>query len=456
MTTAVDSVTAAKGSTADLPRETAKFGINASVAAGTGTAALRTMWSYHNTLVVYEQAKTGIWFVNWQPDVTAPNLTATTHVATVEVGPTVSEVTDASGTDLTSYGDAGLTNIANLLMKNAPVGKGKPGLYVQLETAKGAVVPNTPDQLIAPANIPTLATTISPQAESAAKSAVAAHAESSMVVIQPTTGDILAVANNDGFNDFALTAAVAPGSSMKVITSTALFNAGLVTPQSSVPCPPTFTVQGITYHNDKGESEPAGTPFITDFAVSCNNAFDQWWPKLNGASSLASTAQDYYGLNQNWDIGIPGISASYFNAPADASGSELAQEAFGEGELTASPIAMASVAATVGNGSFEQPIIVPGTKQVTAKPLPATTDQYLKQMMAAVVSYGTAAGIGLPSGTIAKTGTADIQGQGQPNSWLIAYNPTMNVAVGCLVLNAGYGAAVAGPEVAAFLNAYGG
>ena len=82
---------------------------------------------------------------------------------------------------------------------------------------------------------------------------------SSMVVIQPSTGDILAIANNDNFNDFALTAAVAPGSSFKVITSTALFDNGILSsPQSPVSCPPTFKVQGITYHNDQNESEPAG------------------------------------------------------------------------------------------------------------------------------------------------------------------------------------------------------
>jgi len=456
MTATVASVTATAASTAALPQETAKFAVSASVGAGSGKTALRSTWAYHSQLVAYQQAKTNIWFVKWQPDVMAPNLTAKNHLATVEVAPTISQVTDASGTLLTSYDDAGLSNISNLLMKTAPIGKGSPGLTVQLETAKGVPVPDSQAQLIAPANIPTLATTINSQAEAAARAAVAAHSMSSMVVIQPTSGDILAIANNDDFNDFALTAAVAPGSTMKVITSTALFNAGVLNPQSPVACPPAYTVQGITYHNDKGESEPAGTPFITDFAQSCNNAFSTQWQNLTGANTLAATAKNYYGLNQNWDIGISGISASYFNAPASASGSELAQEAFGQGELVASPIAMASVAATVGNGTFEQPIIVPGTKQVTAQPLPATTDADMKQMMAAVVSSGTAAGIGLPAGVIAKTGTADIQSQGKPNSWLIAYDPTANIAVGCLVLNAGYGAAVAGPEVAAFLNAYAG
>ena len=203
-------------------------------------------------------------------------------------------------------------------------------------------------------------------------------------------------------------------------------------------------MQGITYHNDDNESEPASTPFITDFAQSCNNAFTTQWPHLSGA--LARTAREYYGLDQKWDLGITGVSASYFNAPAGASGSELAQEAFGEGQLTASPLAMASVAATVDTGTFKQPILIPGTKQVTATALPASTDAQLKQMMQAVVTSGTAASIGFGSGVYAKTGTADIQGQEQPNSWLIAFDPSQDIAVACLVVNAGYGAQFAGPE----------
>jgi cell division protein FtsI/penicillin-binding protein 2 len=71
-----------------------------------------------------------------------------------------------------------------------------------------------------------------------------------------------------------------------------------------------------------------------------------------------------------------------------------------------------------------------------------------------VVTSGTAAGIGLGANVYAKTGTADIQGQEQPNSWLIAFDPTRDIAVACLVLNAGYGASVAGPEVVSFLSHY--
>jgi hypothetical protein len=446
------AVTDAAGSTTAQPRESVTFAVSASVAAGSGQAAVRGKWAYHSKLVAYKQANSSVWFVSWQPDVVAPNLTAATHLAAVTVPPTVSMVTDASGANLTRYGDAGLSTISGLLKASAPATEGaKPGLNVQIETKSGQPVPNSQAILVAPGNYPTISTTINPKAEAAARSAVGMHKQSSMIAIQPSTGQILAIANNAEQNDFALTAQVAPGSTMKVITSAALLNAGVLTPQSPVACPPAFTIQGITYHNDQGESEPPGTPFITDFAQSCNNAFTTQWSHLSGR--LASTAKDYFGLNQKWNIGIGGLSGSYFNAPASASGSELAQEAFGEGSLVASPIAMASVAATVDTGTFKQPVLTTTAKQVTAKPLPAATDAGLKQMMRAVVTSGTGAGLGLGSTVYAKTGTADIQGQDQPNSWLIAFDPTKDIAVGCLVVNAGYGAQFAGPEVAAFLNA---
>jgi hypothetical protein len=443
------------GSTAAKPRENVSFGVSASVAAGSGKSAVRGTWKYHSALVAYQKPNSSVWFVAWQPDVVAPNVTAADHLAAVQVPPTVSMVTDAAGGNLTQYGDAGLGTIAGLMKASAPANGGaNAGLNVEIQTKAGKPVANSQAVLIAPGNYPTLSTTVSAKAEKAARTAVGLHKQSSMVAIQPSTGKILAIANNAGFNDFALTADVAPGSTMKTITSTALFNAGLATPSTGVACPAAYTVQGITYHNDQGESEPAGTPFSSDFAQSCNNAFTQWWPHLYG--KLASTAKDYYGLNQKWDIGIGGVSASYFSAPATASGSELAQEAFGEGSLIASPLAMASVAATIESGSFKQPVLTLNAKQaVTAKPLPATTDQYLKQMMRAVVTEGTGAGLGLGPTVYAKTGTADIQGQDQPNSWMIAFDPTKDIAVACLVVNAGYGAQFAGPEVAAFLNAAG-
>jgi len=403
-------------------RESVTFGVNATVADADGTGALHGTWSYHSKLTAYAKPNSNLWYIAWAPDVLAPNLTKSTHLAAVKVAPQVAQVSDTSGKDITTYQDAGLTKLASLLGQQAPPGRGTPGLNVEIQSAAGKAVENSQAAIIAPNNIPNLTTTIDPTAEAAAQAAVTMHKGSSIVVIQPSTGKILAIANNAGFNNFALTAKVAPGSTMKIITSAALISSGVLTASSAVACPSAYTVQGITYHNDNNETLPAGTPFVTDFAQSCNNAFSVQWPHLSGGG-LARAAKKYFGLNQPWNIGIPGVSGSYFNAPASASGSELAQEAFGEGQLTASP-------------------------------LPASTVDQLKQMMQAVVTSGTAAGVGFGPGVYAKTGTADIQGQEQPNSWLVAFKPDKDVAVACLVVNAGYGAQFAGPEAKAFLDRY--
>lgn len=168
------------------------------------------------------------------------------------------------------------------------------------------------------------------------------------------------------------------------------------------------------------------------------------------------------GLNEQWDIGL-GPAGPYYTIPASASNGELFQELFGQGRLEASPLAMASVAATVDTGDFKQPIVVRDAHQVGATALPDGVDQDLKQMMKAVTTQpdGTAYGVfsGVHSTVYAKTGTADVGGsattaaQQKPNSWMVAFDPTLDLAIGTVVLDAGYGASYAGPEEAALLTA---
>jgi hypothetical protein len=439
------------GASASTTLETVTFSLNATVASSASQAAASGTWSYRSALTAYQVPNGPGWLIRWLPSVVAPVLTDGQQLAAVAVPPGDTSVTDSAGHPLSSYSDPGLKKIASLLAPMAPTEKGHAGLAVQIEDGSGGAVSGSPTTIIG-ATAGRVATTISPAAEQAARNAVNGTDGSAIVVIQPSTGHILAIANNAQFNDYALTAAVPPGSTMKIITATALINSGLVTESSPVPCPPTYTVQGVVLHNDNDESEPAATPFSSDFAQSCNNAFAQWWPQLSGR--LAATAQTYYGLNQPWNIGLPGTSTSYFNAPTGASGSELADETFGEGLLTASPLAMASVAATVESGQFRQPVVLPGASTVSAQPLPPNTDAQLKDMMRDVVTNGTAANLGFGPGIYAKTGTADVQGQPDPDSWMVAFDPNEDVAIAALAVNAGGGAQVAGPEVKAFFNEY--
>ena len=431
--------------------ETVTFSLGATVAISPAAGAATGTWTYHSALTAYQVPGGTGWLIRWQRDLLAPNLQDGQHLAAVLAQPAGTTATDNAGTPLTSYGDAGLSTIAGLLGQHTPTKAVTPGLTVQIEDAAGKPVPGS-QAVVSQPDPGQVATTITGQAERAARTAVGMSDGSAMVVLQPSSGAILAVANNAQDNDFALTAQVAPGSTMKIITASALLDSAVLTENSPVACPAAYLVTGITYHNDNGESMPPTTAFSYDFATSCNNAFDQFWPQLNG--QLAATAQTYYGLNQQWNIGISGQTASYFSAPASASGSELAEEAFGEGQLLASPLAMASVAATVDTGQFHQPAMVAGTPVVSASPLPARTDQQLKDMMRDVVTEGTAEGLGLGPDVYAKTGTADVAEQDKPNSWMIAFDPGQDIAVASLVLNAGNGATVAGAEVSTFLGRY--
>jgi len=451
----------AAGSTASssASASNASTGSTGSSGSAAGAASdVTASWSYTSKLTAYK--KNGGWWIKWDPALVAPNLTAGEKVVSIAVPPTASKVTDASGNDLADATDPGVRNIAAALKKSAPAGQGTPGVKIELEDASGKTIPNTADVLQQPVDTGAVKTTIDPDVESAAQSAVQKYKDSSMVVIKPSTGEILAVANNDGQNDFALTARVAPGSTNKIITSTALLANNLVSsPSQAVACPKTITVNGTVFGNSEGESLPASTPFLDDFAVSCNNAFGQWYDKI-GSTTLAQTAQKYYGLNEQWDIGL-GPAGPYYTIPSSASNGELFQELFGQGQLEAAPLAMASVAATVDNGTFKQPIVVPGAAQVSATPLPSSVQQNLKQMMKAVVtqSDGTAYNVfnGISSQVYGKTGTADVGTGGtkqqNPNSWMVVFDPSMDLAIGCVVLNAGYGASFAGPETAAVLKA---
>lgn len=439
--------------TVGLPATQVSGGAGQTAASGRGgrasNSAVAAIWSYTSDLTTYRRH--GGWWVSWKPALVAPNLTAGEKVVSAPVQPGAAEVLDAAGGNLQGSSDKGVDNIAAALAKTDPTSQGIPGIEVGLTGPRNMPV-GTAQVLSQPVATGVVKTTIEPRVEAAAQSAVQGHAYSSMVVIQPSTGDILAVANN-GANDYALTARVAPGSTNKIISSTALLTTGLVrSPSQPVDCPPQVDADGEVINNAGGESEPPGTPFLTDFAASCNNAFSRWYASLS-PQTLAQTAQKYYGLNQPWNIGL-GQGVPYYTMPPAASNNELALELFGQGRLEAAPLAMASVAATVDSGSFKQPIVVQGQPQLAATPLPAAVHQDLWQLMRAVTQSGTAAGVfgGVGSAVYAKTGTADVGGQQQPNSWMVSFDPALNVAIGCVVLNAGYGAQVAGPEEATVLQ----
>src|SRR5215208_7545037 len=201
-----------------------------------------------------------------------------------------------------------------------------------------------------------LETTIDPRAQEAAEAALAPLTKpAALVALQPSTGELLAVVNHpfDGYNR-ALLGRYPPGSTFKVVTAGALLASGL-RPSDPVACPKEAKVGGRTFGNF--EDEVLGQiPFSSAFANSCNTAFVQQAAKrLDGDELVATAAQFGFGIDPS-----PGIPAVTSRVPAPADRADLAAEAFGQGRVTASPLQMATVAATVARGRWHHPTLVTG------------------------------------------------------------------------------------------------
>lgn len=327
---------------------------------------------------------------------------------------------------------------------------GRPGGSVVSLTSDGHVsstlasFPSSPGKPVA--------TSIDPVVQKAAEQAMSAvPGTAGFVAVRVSTGEVLAAVSLPASAPFdaALNGAFPPGSTFKVLTSTALFHAGL-NPSSPASCPPTATVDGKVFKNAEGD-KPVST-LAEAFTESCNTAFVQLASAHLSASSFPDVAS-LYGLGSPFQMGFPAFAGK---VPAPADGASLAATSIGQAAVVMSPLDMAVVAADVGRGSARPPRLVTGAPSDTAPsaPLPAPTVAGLRSMMASVVTSGTAAGTGLPAGTFAKTGTAEY-GSGNPlptDAWLMGWHG--DVAFAMVVQNSkGNGGPVDGPVVAAFLRA---
>jgi cell division protein FtsI/penicillin-binding protein 2 len=308
-------------------------------------------------------------------------------------------------------------------------------------------------------------TTLDPRVQEAAEAALDPLTKpAALVAVRPSTGELLAVVNSpfDGYNR-ALLGRYPPGSTFKVVTAGALLAGGL-RPTDPVDCPKEAKVGGRTFGNF--EDEVLGRiPFSSAFAHSCNTAFVQQAAKrLNGKELVTAAAQYGFGLDPS-----PGIPAVTSRVPSPADRADLAAESFGQGRVTASPLQMATVAATVAEGRWRQPKLVtapePGASDdsesndsggsAPAKspdPLDAKVASTLRTLMRQVVTEGTAADANLPGTVGGKTGTAEF-GTGDPlptHAWFVGFRGDLAFSV--VVEDGGVGGRVAAPTAARFLG----
>ena len=159
------------------------------------------------------------------------------------------------------------------------------------------------------------------------------------IVAMAPSGQILAVAGI-GLDDLQ-----PPGSTFKMVTVTGVLQAGIAHTQSVFPYATYATLDGVRLNNANGE-ECGGTLEVA-FAVSCNSVFAPLGVKL-GAPRLVATAERF-GFNHQPPI--PGAAESTLPSAAQIQGElDVGSTAIGQGEVLASALQMATVAATVADG----------------------------------------------------------------------------------------------------------
>jgi cell division protein FtsI/penicillin-binding protein 2 len=373
------------------------------------------------------------------------------------VGPVTAEMVAKSGGAYAVGDEAGLSGLQARYDEQL---RGTPGVTVDAVAADGATrtlfgvdpVPGRP-----------LRTTLAPRLQEVAERALAdVRPASAVVAIRPSTGDLLAMASGPGGGGLS-TATVgryAPGSTFKVVSSLALLRSGL-TPSSTVGCPATTVVDGKRFKNYS--DYPAGAlgriSFATAVANSCNTAF----VGQRGAVSQADIARAAaaLGIGVDHDLGFPAFLGSV-PATEAAAGSATGHAAsmIGQGRVLASPMAMATVAASVARGSTVVPRLLPAADTQAADPgdpLTGEEARRLRTLMRGVVTQGSGSFLAsLPGAPVlAKTGTAEF-GTSVPlqtHAWMIAVHGDLAVAVFVDVGQSGSG--TAGPILERFLRAAG-
>ncbi|XVS62417.1 penicillin-binding transpeptidase domain-containing protein [Actinosynnema sp. CA-299493] len=370
------------------------------------------------------------WRVHWAPTLLHPQLAEGQSLAYT--------TTPADGALFDRTGQPAPPGFAPVVMDSvrAAVGtlKGTPGWRVAIVDQAGAAVAVLREQK---AQVPqSMTVTLDPRTQAAAQVAVdqVGGQQAMLVAIQPSTGEILAVAQNAtaGHDPLALYGHYEPGSTFKVVTATAAMTSGLATADTPVACPGKATIGTRQITND--DSFELGTvPLHRAFAASCNTSFSRLAADLPPTALPQAAA--YFGLTS--DFTVAGITTNTGKVPPAESVPARVEAGIGQGEVQATPFGMALVAATVANGRTPVPRLIreiPTEGQAPAA-LPGGVVGALRSMMGEVVTGGTARELAVHGAVRGKTGTAQFGDGTRSHGWFIGYRGDLAFAV--LVVNGG-------------------
>jgi penicillin-binding protein A len=248
-------------------------------------------------------------------------------------------------------------------------------------------------------------TSVSPAVQAAAVEALGSQL-GGIVALAPS-GQILAVAG------IGINSVQPPGSTFKMVTLTGVLDSHVATPKSTFPYATYATLDGVKLSNANGEE--CGGSLTLAFTVSCNSVFAPLGVKL-GAPRLVAMAERF-GFNH--PPGIEGAAESTLPAASAIQGElDVGSTAIGQGQVQASALQMAIVAASIADGGRRPrptftPERLPSVQRVTSNDVAHT----VRRLMIDVVRNGTGTSAAISGVTVAgKTGTAELKTECTPGS----------------------------------------
>ena len=247
------------------------------------------------------------------------------------------------------------------------------------------------------------------------------------IVLDPRTGDVLAMAQAPGYDanntgsagpnltrNRAVTDTYEPGSTFKLVTVTGVLSEGLVKPTTRFTLPVCIQVANYCIHDAEGRN-------VVNYSVAQILQYSSNVGAITLAEKLGAPALarwiDRFGFGHPTGIDFPGESSGLVLPLERWSGSTIGNVPIGQG-IAVTPIQMASVYAAVANdGVWVQPHLVTRVggrapfKPARRRIMSTAVDRQVKSMLTGVVLAGTGTAAAIPGYTVAgKTGTGSIPG----------------------------------------------